>query len=174
MTWSLCSQYVLHHSESTKNSWWLYETPHIVTHKSHEIIFFPKSSWPLLEDTPFSSILACGNLPKAATEFFLWSLSEGTTLRIIESSLFAPDAKDKKSCFNKYCYSLVSTEMTHISRVLAFIGRAFVTMSFGILYLFSSELYPTSIRYWKQRHCFFRTAVLQFFHHIDFLETCCC
>lgn len=48
------------------------------------------------EDTPFSSILACGNLPKAATEFFLWSLSEGTTLRIIESSLFVPDAKDKK------------------------------------------------------------------------------
>ncbi|XP_073246371.1 organic cation transporter protein-like [Porites lutea] len=41
---------------------------------------------------------------------------------------------------------IVPKDMTHISRVLAFIGRAFVTMSFGILYLFSSELYPTSIR----------------------------
>ena len=47
---------------------------------------------------------------------------------------------------------LVSVEKTYISRVLAFIGQAFIGMCFGILYLFSSELYPTSIRYRKHRN----------------------
>lgn len=40
----------------------------------------------------------------------------------------------------------ISKGETQTVRLLAFIGRAFVTMSFSVLYLFSNELYATSIR----------------------------
>lgn len=41
---------------------------------------------------------------------------------------------------------IVPKDEERFIRILAFIGRGFVTMSFSILYLYSSELYPTSIR----------------------------
>ncbi|KAJ7333875.1 hypothetical protein OS493_015968 [Desmophyllum pertusum] len=40
----------------------------------------------------------------------------------------------------------VPKDQTQITTVLAFIGRGLVTMSFSIMYLYSSELYPTSMR----------------------------